>query len=489
MIKSVELSYKEHNLTISQTFEPEINVIEKPNGWGKTTILNTILAAYMMKYPEGKSPTGTAKIETSDGTYLYSKWVWVGTGRQQDINMKYIMPWKFFDETPKKQREIIVNILGVDYESFMRSHILEWHTDYAKQIKKEMNENKGKEDILLENIQRLKSQIIIYENKPIVIEDNSKVIQDAYKEWHTAQNETYNKIKDHNNSVTTKHYQATIKLHNLETEYKNNENKMVELREQFLELNKDIPCPSCKQALPKDNRSIMQQDIQVKGKALSERNEQLKIDIGVAKAELDALVQMELPREVPFVYDINLQAQTVQIPLKKTSEQEMELVRQYEYNKKELALYETQLKELNKINHQEILNHIAEVNKQFTELLQNKIKDNGLEGVSLFRIKADGEPTETFEIKLNDTTYNELSTGLKQILHVRMALFFSKIIGLDFIMMDEMGTISNNTWEQIKKEVEGMQFIGFRAKPFKITKRKTTKKSAKPSDGIEDEQM
>lgn len=402
------------------------------------------------------------------------------------MNIKYIIPGKFFEEGPKAQREIIVKMLDVDYESFMKDRVEGWSSDYASRIKKEMNENKGKEEIILENIQRLKSQIIIYENKPIIIEDNTKVIQDAYKEWHEAQNESYNKIKSHNNSVLQKRYAANIAYNNLLNQFNQNEKEMVELRKQYKELNGEVPCYACKQPTPEATRSLMKQDIQIKGKALSEKNADLKNEIAAAQAELDAFVELELPREVPYVHDINLQAQSVQIQLKKTSEEEMELVRQYEYNKKELAVYETKLKELNKIDHQEILNSISEANKAFTETLEQKIKENGLEGVSLFRIKADGEPTETFEIRLNDKSYAELSTGLKQILHVRMAMFFSKILGLDFILMDEMGTISENTWEQIKKEVEGMQFIGFRAEPFKLTKRKA-KAATKPNDGVEDE--
>lgn len=449
--------------------------------------MNTILSSYMMKYPVGKNPKGTAKIETFDGQkFLYSKQLWIGTGKKQNTNLKYIIPGKFFEETPKKQREIIMDILNVDYAKYMSKHITNWTQDYLTRIKKETSENKGKEQVILDNIKRLMDQVITYENKPIVMVDNSSSIREAYDKWHAQQNAEYHKAVELNLAITHKKYKLETDISRLNHEYNTNENKMAELRLEFRKIAENGKCHSCQQDLPEVLKANKQNEIQILGKSLKEKNQELKEKIIHLEKELNALVYVEVPREVPYVSDIKLQAATVGIELKQTGEAEKFVAQQYEYNKKELALYQSQLKELNKIDYQSEIERVQQLNKEFTALLEQKIKDHGLDGISLFRIKADGEPTETFQIALNDKPYDELSTGTRYILNVRMAVFFSKVLGLDFIMMDEMGAVSENTWQAIQKEVEGMQFIGFKAEPFKFAKRKPR---VKKEDTIKDEEI
>jgi len=120
MIKKIELNYPEFKLNLEREFTPGINLIEESNGYGKTTILNTILSLYSKKYPGLRTlPSGTAKIYTDDKVYMLSRGIWVGLEEAPNDLIRYILPGEFFALTTPVQRETIVRLLGIDYEGYM----------------------------------------------------------------------------------------------------------------------------------------------------------------------------------------------------------------------------------------------------------------------------------------------------------------------------------------------------------------------------------
>lgn len=77
MLKKVSVNFPELEVVISHDFQPGANLIEERNGYGKTTLLNTILSLHTGKFGTKAIPTGSASILTDEKEYLLSKGLWV----------------------------------------------------------------------------------------------------------------------------------------------------------------------------------------------------------------------------------------------------------------------------------------------------------------------------------------------------------------------------------------------------------------------------
>lgn len=138
--------------------------------------------------------------------------------------------------------------------------------------------------------------------------------------------------------------------------------------------------------------------------------------------------------------------------MKVNTNEQRDAVSQYENNKRELGLKEDQLKKLGEINDKVLLSSIDSAKKLFTKNLQDDIKEFNLE-IELFKEQANGKLVESFIISLNGKPYGELSNGNKLLLQIRMALAFIKKLGLDFILIDELGTMSQDNFDMVCNEV------------------------------------
>lgn len=110
------------------------------------------------------------------------------------------------------------------------------------------------------------------------------------------------------------------------------------------------------------------------------------------------------------------------------------------------------MKKLGEINDKVLLSSIDSAKKLFTKNLQDDIKEFNLE-IELFKEQANGKLVESFIISLNGKPYGELSNGNKLLLQIRMALAFIKKLGLDFILIDELGTMSQGNFDMVVQEV------------------------------------
>jgi hypothetical protein len=106
------------------------------------------------------------------------------------------------------------------------------------------------------------------------------------------------------------------------------------------------------------------------------------------------------------------------------------------------------------------------------------VKRFGLE-IELFKELASGETTESFVISFDGKPYSELSGGNRLLVQLRMAMVFVKELGLDFILLDEAGLISQKNYDIIAKECEGIQVIMARATPFEHKDSSLTEKKPK----------
>lgn len=213
---------------------------------------------------------------------------------------------------------------------------------------------------------------------------------------------------------------------------------------------KKSECPTCKQPVPFDQKAI---DVIVDNAAtLKAAIDKHKTSIASHQAELDTLETKPVPNEVLYTTDPYARAKILGKTLKVNTNEERDAVSQYENNKRELELKETQLKKLGEINDKVLLSSIDSAKKLFTKNLQDDIKEFNLE-IELFKEQANGKLVESFIISLNGKPYSELSNGNKLLLQIRMALAFIKRLGLDFILIDELGTMSQGNFDMVVQEV------------------------------------
>jgi len=206
MIKRIEINYPDWDLKLERDFTEGVNLIEEPNAYGKTTILNTILSLYSKKYPGLRTlPSGTAKIYADDKVYMLNKGIWIGMDEKQNSLVKYILPGEFFaiDTTPK-QRATLVELLGIDYAGFMTKRIPGWYPDMKKETKARIKSNEGKNEVILDDIIRLESIVIKYEKNPVVIEDTSQNIESVYALQLRKHNDLRMQIMQDNNLIVNK---------------------------------------------------------------------------------------------------------------------------------------------------------------------------------------------------------------------------------------------------------------------------------------------
>lgn len=449
MFKSISINYPEWGLKIERDFVPGFNLIEEPNGYGKTTVLNTILSLWSKKYPGLRSlPTGTAKLVTDSTTYMLTKGVWVGLEGEQNPLVKYILPGEFFNMSTPDQRSTIVKLLDINYEAYMKSKVPEWTDKLEKETKTRLKENVGKESVILDDIVRFKAIVIKFEMNPVKLEDTSQNIENVYAVSLRKHNDNRFNILSENQKLFSLRQQKDYQIQQLKA-------KQQKLREEYASPNLSI-CSLCGQDVdPTDRRA----QINKEGKEI--------------QSEIDKLFQelASIPEEkdVPEPWDdrtLQEKADYLKLKLIVPSAEQHAVVAEYEMAKKELASKQDMLKKLGELKDKEVLAMITQAKTDFTKELEEKVKVFGLD-IQLFKEQANGDTVESFQISLDGKPYAELSGGHRLLIQLKMALAFVRKLGLDFIILDEAGTISQKNLDVILKECEGLQVIMARATPFK----------------------
>jgi len=466
MLSRIEIDYPDFGVKIERDFTPGINLIEEANGYGKSTILNTILSLYSKKYPGLRTlPSGLAKIHADDKVYMMSKGMWVGLDETPNPLIRFCLPGEFFNlGSTTEQRKAIIDLLQIDYPQFMKGAVPEWHEDIEKEIKDRMKQNEWREDIILKDITRLRSAVIAYEKNPVVLEDNSQELLQEYNAWLAKQNAERTSIMNDNNAIVRQKNELQNMINQDKRSISNYEETLQRLREKRDAIKKS-ECPTCKQKVPFDQPAIdkIVQEAEGIKAAIAKHN----TSIDSHQTELDTLETKAVPNEVLYTSDPFARAKILWKELKVNTNEERDAVSQYENNKRELGLKEDQLKKLGEINDKVLLSSIDSAKKLFTKNLQDDIKEFNLE-IELFKEQANGKLVESFIISLNGKPYSELSNGNKLLLQIRMALAFIKKLGLDFILIDELGTMSQDNFDMVVQEVWSLQMIIARATPFVV---------------------
>lgn len=481
MLSRIEIDYPDFGVKIERDFTPGINLIEEKNWYWKSTIINTVLSLYSKKYPGLRTlPSGIAKLYADDKVYMMSKGMWVGLDETPNPLIRFCLPGEFFNlGSTTEQRKAIIDLLGIDYPAFMKGAVPEWHEDIEKEIKDRLKQNEWREDIILKDITRLRSAVIAYEKNPIVLEDNSQELLQEYNAWLAKQNSDRTAILNDNNAIVRQKNELQAMINRDKQAIATHEDSIQRLRDKRDSIKKS-ECPTCKQTVPFDQKAI--DDIVANAETLKAAIAKHNTSILSHQTELDTLDTKPVPNEVMYVTDPFARAKILGKELKVNTNEERDAVSQYENNKRELDLKETQLKKLGEINDKVLLSSIDSAKKLFTSNLQESIKEFNLE-IELFKEQANGKLVESFIISLNGKPYSELSNGNKLLLQIRMALAFIKKLGLDFILIDELGTMSQGNFDMVVQEVWSLQMIIARATPF-VVPTNTDSVKVKPKKSI-----
>lgn len=466
MISRIEIDYPDFGVKIEKDFTPGINLIEEKNWFGKTTILNTVLSLYSKKYPGLRTlPAGIAKIYADDKVYMMSKGMWVGLDETPNPLIRFCLPGEFFNlGSTTEQRKAIIELLNIDYEKFMKDKVPEWTPDSEKEIKDRMKQNEGREDIIISDITRLTSAVIAYEKSPFDTTDNTEEINALYSKYYADQNMDRNDILNSNNQIVRQKNDLNNMINQSKRSIQDLESKIQSLREKRDSI-KEGKCSSCNQIVPVDQSSV--DKIVQEAKTLKAEIAKHDQSILSHQTELDSLVTKPVPAEALYLQDVWARAKVLKKTWIQFTEEGRAIVSQYDNNKRELALKQKQLKELGELNDKVLLASIASAKNLFTTMLQDNIKEFNLE-IELFKEQANGKLVESFIISLNGKPYGELSNGNKLLLQIRMALAFIKKLGLDFILIDELGTMSQDNFDMVCNEVWSLQMIIARATPFVV---------------------
>lgn len=460
MIKSIQVDYPDYNLKIEKKFKKWINIIEEENWYWKTVLAKTIISAYSKSFLwERTLPTWTAKITTDSWDMLMSKSMWVWSPEKDDL-YKYILPWEFMKLSTPDQRKVIVWLLNIDRDAFIKEKFLlqlkardiepcEYSDKLKKQLTDEIKEAKWQEKLLLEDITRLQWQVNSFEEKTF---DDIKAHQDYLNEIEAAW------------SVHNKTYQDNILAYNKTKNEKNNiRNNLINEWNQ-LQSQLSWTCSSCNQKIPMTDEKV---------KEINDKLEANKIQGTQIAKELSELVDPQLPTftsidQKAIFLKIDLVPEPTPERLKE-AEEYIDTFRNLEFNKTELERKKQQLRDVKELDKQSIIDSIDEAHRLFTEELSTKTDSLWLE-LDLFKTQVNWKVVETFKVSLDWTEYKQLSMWNKMILEVQIALMFIKELNLDFIIIDEGWILWQVSFDKIKELCSWLQVLIFRANYFKNKK-------------------
>lgn len=189
-----------------------------------------------------------------------------------------------------------------------------------------------------------------------------------------------------------------------------------------------------------------------------------------ARAELDAIKAkkfddpVEVP-ERPGDKTLGEKALAVGMELEFTSQEELRRKADYESAKSTLASKEEELRKLGELDIKEKLELISKTKFAFTTELNETVKALGLE-IELFKTQKNGDVVESFVVSKNGIPYADLSNGNKAVLQFKVAKVFAEKLGVPFVLMDEVGTLSNESLKEILTDSGDVQVIMARATPF-----------------------
>lgn len=458
MLKHIEINYPEFWLELNEKLTKGINIIQWANGYWKTTIINTIHSMMTGKYPWSRNnPKWFAKIDTdvNPNTLTNGKWLWT---YPSDPMISYAFPWKFFEiKTTTEQRKILIELLGIDHEEFMQKEFSNLWIEYdlllhntEKELKSQLKDTQAMESVMLDDIMKYKTFIKEFKDEDfddvIYYLKNKDLVLDKIHEYNS--NDPSVDIKREINDNLSK-----IKFA---------EDKLAVCKKAYLDLKNTTTCPTCKHKIeeaPTEALAKLKAEWEVyiaQADTLKLNNSRLKWDIS----------QKDFKKLWTQGHELWESVKVLKIEsFKEVTQSRLDQYDEYKHQMSKVSIYRDDLKEkteqLKKLNTEVIkdcLVKLWEVKVKFTEHLNDKTKDLPLQ-IELFKTQKNWELKETFDIIDDWVSYNNLSTGKRMIVQIKLAEIFANKYHVDTICIDEWGTISKDNLSYIKELAKTKQVI------------------------------
>lgn len=461
MIKKISINYPTFWtwLDIKLDFNDWINLVEMPNGWWKTTVVNTISSFFTWKYPWLKKlPEWNAIIEWTWYNWMMNKGKWIGNPPTNDL-YQYIIPWKFFQLTTPEMRNILTKVLKIDYDSFMLKHIPDWNPDLESDLKKKKIDYLSKEEVVLTDIMNLKSKIINNESK-----DFSDV-----EEFLNKRNLLFSEVDKFNKSIEDKinyYNSVSMSINWMKNYLKDLNDKLDSFDKKLLELQSNNTCHFCWWKIGTESLDKIKQDILNEKSLITKEINSVNKDIKIKENEFKSLIKPEYLD----INDLENNSKKLLIDLPNVELSRFDEYEKYKFNQKyiesiksDLEQKEKLLKEYNTIWIQQQLNDIQNAKVLFVEYLQKVISALPFD-IELFQTYKNWSIKPSFIIKKDWVEYSSLSTWNKTLVEIQMAKLFIDALWLDFILIDESSHISkDNLITYIKELALYYQVILFKA--------------------------
>ncbi len=491
MIKNIDLKLPEFNLELTRKFTKGINLIEEANWYWKSVILNLIASMYTKKYPGLRAlPKWFVSIQTDEGKANLVKWAWIGANEHNNELYEYIIMWKFWElSSTVKQREVLIKLLGLEPELYLDKELkkLDDHYNLAKEntpkvLWQMLKEAEAKEVIIIEDITRFKSDIIWFKEQSF----------DDVDKYTTAMADILLAVKDYNKGILISKGKKQELISNLnkirnkiawlESDIKYRSIRIKDLgatyesiKTKYITTSKWAECNNCKQPLPQAllNKTLtnIKLEWQDTGEEILWLDWQQVLDEQMLKVDMSDLAKLE--KELKAFEEIETLATDdlptaakklkLKLPVLKESrkleyETYSDKAKQIVFIKEQLKIKEAQLKTIDTIKLQDNIDKLKEISKDFIELLANSVKDLPLD-IKLFKTLKNWDLRETFSIEKDWVDYSNLSHWNKMLIQLKLAKIFVDKLWLDFMLFDEVSTLSKDNLSYIKELANDYQLI------------------------------
>lgn len=361
--------------------------------------------------------------------------------------------------------------------------MLNWNEDLESELKSKLKDSETRSNILVEDIMRLKSSLINFEEKEFKDIDkfyaDQKLIEEKVKEynkWIIDRQTRYNTLLRERDLVNTKIQNISSEATRLSEVNIDIENKLSLLRDEYNKSNENATCNSCWSKLEwKSKQVVLDWIVQSANKAKEQivYNDNKIVELNETKQWL--LKQLDVLNKDIDSFDTNFNvlsyddivSNSKRFNIEYTWVSELRLKEYDDYKsllawrtqvETELKFKEDQLKSINIIEIQSNLDKFKEIKSSFTKKLEEATKSLPL-NIELFETLKNWNIRESFTIKHNWIDYFDLSQGNKMIVNILLSKIFIDKLWMDFILIDEGSSIGKANIEYLKELSDKYQII------------------------------
>lgn len=485
LMKIISIAVDFPSYWLKSNFYFNKHIIEAVNGSGKSTCFNIIVSMFTNKLWNSPIPAWSASVKyldwtesrLVDGIWYHPQWlidIKSNPILQLDATLaKFIKVGDFFKwmSTPE-QRQEITKLLNIDEQKYIDAIIPGYYSNYSRDLRAEIKLIEWQESILLKDIEKHQYEVIQFENtygKHFVLPEEpnqSDIVTELLERYNNECNAVI--ASRYEIAIRNEKRQDLIDLHNtLNDSIALFDQQLSALRQEYLDVVKtDWHCQTCWSPI---SHTIRKEQIAAKANDLKSKRQQLlekleNMDPIPEKEEAPNLMPSKTLKEICEYYGKPYEFVSSTSSLDTMKEK----ISHYHFHKDLLEKKSRQLIDLDADGKRETLDKVLEAKKQYTEYLQQTLSSMphvSWVAIELFKQKKNGTQEETFVVTLDGVPMSQLSNGQSLYCQFAIAHMFAKVLGIPFILFDEAGTLSEETYQRIITNSQ-CQVLFARATPF-----------------------